>query len=191
MLDLAAKTLAGYETIVELHKTDGEHLPLADAAVDLAFTVTVLQHNNDVQIFQSLIGEICRVTRHTVVFMEATEGGFSDPSFVVQPVETYKTACRKHGFQLSDCRYLGLRISRRVNDRVNRLLEPPNHLEGEPFRLLSVAAVRFLLLFTRPLEDMFPDKGDLTKMVFVRDSRLSELPITAGISKEGNYELES
>jgi SAM-dependent methyltransferase len=45
MLDLAAETLKGCETIVELQKTDGEHLPLADAVVDLSFTVTVLHHN--------------------------------------------------------------------------------------------------------------------------------------------------
>ena len=63
MLDLAAETLKGYEMIVELHKTDGEHLPLADRAVNLAFTVTVLQHNTNTSMFQSLLGEICRVTR--------------------------------------------------------------------------------------------------------------------------------
>src|SRR5262249_35039931 len=55
MLDLAAEALKGYETIVELHKTDGEHLPLADRAVNLALTVTVLQHNTNTSMFQTLV----------------------------------------------------------------------------------------------------------------------------------------
>ena len=60
MLNLAAKTLKGYETIVKLRKIDGEHLPLADAAVDLAFTVTVLHHNTDNRMFQGLVSEMCQ-----------------------------------------------------------------------------------------------------------------------------------
>lgn len=170
MLDLAAETLKGYETIVELHKTDGEHLPLADAIVDVAFTVTVLQHNTDTHMFQSLVGEICRVTKHVVVFMEDTGRGSVGPTCVVRPVEVYEAECRKHGFQLTDCRYLGLKASRMAYSLVRRLLVSPNHLEGKPFGFLPVAALRVLLSLTRPFDDVIPDKGDLTRMVFVRDS---------------------
>jgi SAM-dependent methyltransferase len=170
MLDLAAETLKRYETIVELHKTDGEHLPLADGAVDLAFTVTVLQHNTDSYMFQSLVGEICRVTKHTVVLMEDTGRGFVGPSFMVRPVEAYAAECRKHEFQLTDCRYLGLRVSRMAYALVRRLLVSPSHPEGKPFGFLPVAALRVLLSLTRPFDEVIPDKGDLTRMVFVRDS---------------------
>jgi SAM-dependent methyltransferase len=170
MLDLAAETLKGYETIVELHKTDGEHLPLADGAVDLAFTVTVLQHNTDSYMFQSLVGEICRVTKHTVVLMEDTGRGFVGPSFMVRSVEAYAAECRKHEFQLTDCRYLGLRVSRMAYALVRRLLVSPSHPEGKPFGFLPVAALRVLLSLTRPFDEVIPDKGDLTRMVFVRDS---------------------
>lgn len=174
MLDLAAETLKGYETIVELHKTDGEHLPLADAAVNLAFTVTVLHHNTDTSMFQSLVGEICRVTKDMVVLIEDTGRDFVGPdpnsSFVARPVEVYEAECRKHGFQLTDRQYLGLRVSRMAYTLVRRLLVSPNHLEGKPFGFLPVAALRVLLTFTRPLDDAVPDKRDLTRMVFVRDS---------------------
>jgi hypothetical protein len=170
MLDLAGKTLKGYETVVELHKSDGEHLPLADAAVDLTFTVTVLHHNTDTHMFQGLVSEVCRVTRHTVVLMEDTGGCHCDASFVARPVEAYEAECRKHEFKLRNCQYLGLRASRRAHDRIRRLLDSPNHLEGEPLGLPLVVALKLLLLFTRPLDDLIPDKSDLTKMVFVRDS---------------------
>jgi SAM-dependent methyltransferase len=173
MLDLAAETLKGYETIAELHKTDGEHLPLADTAVNLAFTVTVLQHNTDTSMFQSLVGEICRVTKDMVVLIEDTgEGSVGtdpDSSYVARPVEVYEAECREHGFRLTDRQYLGLRVSRMAYTLVRRFLVSPNHLEGKPFGFLPVAALRVLLTFTRPLDDEVRDKWDLTRMVFVRD----------------------
>ena len=142
MLDLAGKTLKGYETVVELHKCDGEHFPLADAAVDLTFTATVLHHNTDTHMFQGLVSEVCRVTRHTVVLMEDTGGHYCDASYVARPVEAYEAECRKHGFKLRNRQYLGLRASRRAHDRIRRLLDSPNHLEGEPLGLPSVVALK-------------------------------------------------
>src|ERR1700751_17285 len=47
MLAIAAETLKDYAGSVELLKTDGQKLPLPDAAADLTFTVTVLHHNTD------------------------------------------------------------------------------------------------------------------------------------------------
>jgi SAM-dependent methyltransferase len=174
MLDLAAETLKPYEAIVELRKTDGEHLPLADRAVNVAFTVTVLQHNTNTSMFQTLVGEICRVTKDMVVLIEDTGEGFAgtdpDSSYVARPVELYEAECRKHWFRLTDRQYLGLRISRMAYTQVRRLLVSPNHLEGKPFGFLPVAALRVLLTFTRPLDDRVPDQCDLTRMVFIRDS---------------------
>jgi hypothetical protein len=43
------------------------------------------------------------------------------------------------------------------HDRVSRLLVPLDHLEGEPLGALPVAAMKFLLTFTKPLDDVLPD----------------------------------
>jgi SAM-dependent methyltransferase len=172
MLDLAAETLRGQETNVQLLKTDGEHLPLANNSANLTLTVTVLQHNTDTSMFQRLIGEICRVTEGTVVLIEDTSNGAVVPSgsAVARPVSIYEAECRKHGFRLADCEHLGLRASRKAYNLVNRLLISPDHLEGKPFGVLPVFAMRVLLTFTRLLDDVVSDNQDLTKMVFVRDS---------------------
>jgi hypothetical protein len=42
---------------------------------------------------------------------------------------------------------------------IRRLLDSPNHLEGEPFGLPSIVALKLLLLFIRPLDDLIPDKS--------------------------------
>jgi hypothetical protein len=126
MLDLEGKTLKGYETVVELHKSDGEHFLLADAAVDLTCSVTVLHQNTDTHMFQGLVSEVCRVTRHTVVLMEDTGGYYCDASFVARPVEAYEAECRKHGFKLRNCQCLGLRASRRAHDQTRAGLAKPS-----------------------------------------------------------------
>jgi ubiquinone/menaquinone biosynthesis C-methylase UbiE len=172
MLDLAAKTLVGYEEITELKKTDGQHLPLPDGSVDLAFTVTVLHHNSDQVMFQHLVASICRVSKDRVVFIEDTSRGStkvgSDGSFVGRPVEVYEAECRKHGFELIEREYLGLRFSRIAYMLVRRLLVPARHREGDPYSFLPTAVLNGLLFFTRPLDSAVPDNRELTKMAFAR-----------------------
>jgi hypothetical protein len=42
---------------------------------------------------------------------------------------------------------------------IRRLLDSPNHLEGEPFGLPLIVALKLLLLFIRPLDNLIPDKS--------------------------------
>jgi predicted TPR repeat methyltransferase len=172
MLDLAAKTLVGYEDITELKKTDGQYLPLPDRSVDLAFTVTVLHHNSDPGMFQHLVASICRVSKDQVVFIEDTSRGStkvgSDGSFVGRPVAVYEAECRKHGFELIEREYLGLRFSRTAHLLLRRLLLPAGHREGDPYGFLPIAVLKGLLFFTRALDSAVPDNRDLTKMCFAR-----------------------
>jgi len=172
MLALAAETLIGYPGIVELRKTDGVRLPLHDEEVDVAFTVTVLQHNTDTSQFQRMVAEVCRVTRETVYFIEDTTAHPVEPTpednYVRRSVEAFVAECRKHGFELSGRQYLGLRASKKAYDAVTRHLVPASHREGEPFGQLPIALLKILLTATRPLDDVMPHDTDLTKMTFER-----------------------
>ena len=172
MLALVAETLHRHLGLVELRKTDGERLPLADRSVDLAFTVTVLQHNTDPAMFQPLVAELCRVTRQTLVLIEDTRSYATGPndenSWIARPVETYAAECRKHGFRLTEHEFLGIKASRMAHNLIRRLLVPPNHREGNPFASLPLIFLNVSLIFTRPLDKILPDRCDLTKMVFVR-----------------------
>ncbi len=172
MLRLAAENLSECGSIVELHKTEGYRLPLPDRAVDLAFTVTVLQHNTDISMFQSLVPEICRVTRERIVLMEDTTRKPTRPdpdrSFVGRPVEVYEAECQKHGFQLAARQYLKVRVSRKAYQLVKGLLVSLNHQEGDPYGLFPVMVLKLLLAFARPFDQLVPNDRDLTKMVFVR-----------------------
>lgn len=169
MLSLARRTVQGLP--VELKKTDGEHLPLEDLSVDTAFTVTVLQHNVDPVGLGRVIAELCRVTGLRIVLFEdtgvavtASEGSAA----ISRPVETYRAEFERNGFRLESTTYLKTRLSRWAHEIVRRLLVPANHREGEPLGAPIRAILAPALAITRLLDDVIPEKGDLTRIVFIR-----------------------
>jgi ubiquinone/menaquinone biosynthesis C-methylase UbiE len=84
MLTLARDNLAGHE--VTLKKTDGRQIPLPNHSVDLAYTVTVLQHNVDPTQLDAVVSELWRVARDRIVVAEDI-GNVTDPP----PEATYVT----------------------------------------------------------------------------------------------------
>jgi ubiquinone/menaquinone biosynthesis C-methylase UbiE len=171
MLALAAETLAGAPTPVELKKTDGRRLPVSDRSVDLAFTVTVLQHNVDPVMLSQVVGELCRITSGQVVGIEDT--GTSEPpaegdTFVARPIDAYRVEFARHGFRLTSAAYLNLRFSRGAHQVLRRRLVPVHHREGQPLGILHRLLLTGALAVTRHLDDARDDHQDLTMMVFAR-----------------------
>ncbi len=172
MLTLARQTLEGRS--VDLRKTGGEHLPLEDRSVDLAYTVTVLQHNVDSAALTRVMSELCRVTAEQIVIMEDTgdTAAVSEGStHIARPIDVYRMEFARHGFRLESATYLNVRYSRRVHQAIRRRLVPSTHREGEPLRATVKAVLALALAITRQLDDRSPDTADLTKMVFVREQQ--------------------
>lgn len=169
MLSLAAENVHGCPS-VELLQTDGCSLRLPDKSVDITYTVTVLQHDTDPAMFESLVSEICRVTSGTIIFMEDTSRtplNFGPgSSFLARSVEMYQAECEKHGFRLSKSEYLRTKASRAVYHRLRAFLLPDDHPEGDPYGFLPRMAMKLLMPLARPFDQLFSDDGDLTKMVF-------------------------
>ena len=171
MLALAAETLAGALIPVELKKTDGRRLPLSDRTVDLAFTVTVLQHNVDPAMLSQLVGELCRITSGEVVSIEdtgAAEALAEGDTFIARPVDAYRVEFARHGFRLTSAAYLNLRFSRGVHQLLRRRLVPVHHREGQPLGMMHRMLLTGALAVTRRLDDARDDSQDLTMMVFAR-----------------------
>ena len=169
MLSLARRTLQGF--VVELKKTDGKHLPLENLSVDKAFTVTVLQHNVDPVGLGRVVAELCRVTVRQIVIFEdtgVTVTALEGSAAISRPVETYRAEFERNGFRLESTTYLKTRASRRAHGILRRLFVPANHREGEPLSTPIRAMLTLALTITRPLDDVVPEKGDLTRMAFVR-----------------------
>jgi SAM-dependent methyltransferase len=174
MLELAGRTTAGAACPVDLRKTDGTSLPLPDLAVNLAVTVTVLQHNPDAQVLDRMIEELCRVTQETLVLIEDIGdeiGPFEEGrTYVGRPVSEYADRARRFGFRLLSAENLGLNASRTVHDYLWKRLVGPSHPEGKPIPRLTRTVFRLAVAVTRHLDDHISDHSDLTRMTFVRQA---------------------
>jgi SAM-dependent methyltransferase len=175
MCRLAAENLRDLGGLVEIHKIDGRTLPLVDRSVDVSFTATVLHHVTDGEMFQSLVAELCRVTRDEIVVMEdigTTDAVGGSGSYVGRTVGVYEAAFGDRGFVLSEARFLRTLASRLWGVGILRLYRVLNrrHHEGERIpRLLSLAMAAPMPL-TRRLDDVLPDRWDLAQLVFRRSS---------------------
>jgi SAM-dependent methyltransferase len=173
MLEIATKNLSLCNT-VELKKINGVNIPYPDQSVDLSFTVTVLQHNTDKLMFRSLVQELCRVTKTTIIIMEdigwsTTLGG--EGSWIGRRVDVYKSVFAEYGFQLAQCQFLDTRISRLWYKRVSALYRRfSTHQEGDPTGVTLKFLIGLPMPLTRILDEIFVEEQNLAKMSFHRVS---------------------
>jgi SAM-dependent methyltransferase len=172
MLDLARQRLQGHEH-VELLKTDGRRIELSDHIADVTFTVTVLMHISDDAMFRSVVSELCRLTKHTLVLIEQTTrrsaGDITaDGHGVRRRVDEYADAVRAHGLLLRSTEDLRVRVSRAGWGRAVRLAGRIARKEGEPESALARLLGSSWLLASRWVDDVVPDDMTLTKQTFVR-----------------------
>lgn len=171
MLDLAGRAVAHIPVPSDLRKTDGKTLPIDTRGVDVAFTVTVLQHNVDPGAFGRAVAELCRVTADRIVVMEDVGETRSTPeraTFIARPVDVYQTRFAAHGFNLTAVTPLNLYYSRRLHSAICKRLVPSTHREGEPLSTAVKGVLASAVAITRLVDDIRADVGDLTRMVFVR-----------------------
>ena len=165
MLRLASERLGRLATLL---KTDGEKIPLPDASVDLAYTVTVLQHNTTPEQLDSAVRELARVTRGSIVLMEDTALTVKSTvdSWIARTRGQYEAALAKVGYRLESTDFLGLRVSREGYARIRWHLGGVP--EGAPAPRLMKAVVGAWVAIAAPLDSIIRDNADLTRMVFVR-----------------------
>lgn len=173
MFEIAAQNLNEFKDVFELYKINGKELPFEDQSVDVSFSVTVLHHNTDEEMFRSLVKEICRVTKKEIVIIEDIGnsqklGG--EGSFIGRQVDVYKSIFSEYGFRLSNLQFLNTKISRswyrKIYYRIYKRFVNRNHQEGEPIGALLKLIIGIPIILTRYLDEFFVDEKDLAKMVF-------------------------
>jgi SAM-dependent methyltransferase len=162
MLTAARGNTAGGVPLVQ---TDGVRLPWPSASFDVAFTVTVLQHNDDATMLAGLLAELARVTTTWIYLFEDTARmEKADAGYVRRPVEWYATRLFPLGFTLVDERYLRVRVSEIASQFSRRWL--PHRHEGAPVSKAISAAERATLVVTKPLDRVLPTRAGLCRMTF-------------------------
>jgi SAM-dependent methyltransferase len=173
MLTLAAGNLRHVENVT-LQKINGTSLPFTDKSIDISFTVTVLHHNTNADMFTSIVAELCRVSRVAVIVMEDigpsdSLGGYGD--WIGRKVSVYNAVFAGNGYALRRTQFLDTKISRTWHRFVlgmYRQVFARRHHEGDKMALWARLFMSLPLPVTRIGDDMFPDDGDLAKLEFRR-----------------------
>lgn len=173
MFEIASRNVAEFGDRVELHKINGKELPFLDKSVDLSYTVTVLQHVTDQDMFVRLVKEICRVTIKQAVIMEdiGSSGQRGGPgSFIRRKLDVYKSVFSECGFELADIEFLNTRFSALWHHLVFQVLYRGllnrRQEEGQPIGAIIQSMIGLPLIPMRFLDDLFVEKKHLAKMVF-------------------------
>jgi hypothetical protein len=164
MVRLAQRRLG---TQARLLRLEADRIPMPDASVDMAFTVTVLQHNTTAEQLRAMTHELARVTHGPIVLMEDTASHqINAESFVVRAINEYEAAMRGVGYSLQVSDFLKTRLSRAIYRRLRDRL--PTAPEGDRLPAVTRAAIAAAMTITSRLDRLMGDIGDLTMMVFHR-----------------------
>jgi hypothetical protein len=157
----------------EIRQLDGPILPLEDQEVDVALTVTVLQHNPDESVL-ALLDELTRVTSSTMEIIEDTTtvrprsiGG----SYFVRDINQYIAWVTARGFRLLDVQPMNAWASERAwlsVRRIGAVMTRRAYREGQPVSPAEVAAEKLLLSVTRRIDSRLPPLSGKTAMRFER-----------------------
>ncbi len=167
MVNLATKNLKDSEIIIL--KIDGESLPFESKSIDIVLTATVLQHNTNEQMLDSIISEICRVSASQLVLFERVEKKRKgNESCEGRPVSFYQALMAKNGFELMHVKYLPISASYYFCGLIRVLFNSKNRKEGDKLNSFSLVLQRIILPFTKLLDKLYTEKRDVARITFVR-----------------------
>lgn len=168
MLDLAKAKLPDSVSLV---KTNGTELPFPDSTFDIVFTATVLQHNTDEEMLNSLIKEICRVSSDQVILFERIETTIKgDETNLGRPISYYSKNLSENSFNLTSSKFLKIRASYYVCGAIRKYLNSRNRAEGEALNSFSIFLQKLTLSITRLLDYLITTKKDLGRLIFVKSN---------------------
>jgi ubiquinone/menaquinone biosynthesis C-methylase UbiE len=173
MIALAKNNLADHPNFqkMEFIHINGQQIPLVDKSIDVAYTVTVLQHNTDEAMLFNLIAEICRVTKDEICIFERIDSKIRGSELCYgRPVNYYQSIFEKNGFKLQKHAFLNTRVSHFVCTAISKLFNKPSRKEGEPLSGLSVFLQNISLPITKQLDKLFEDKREVAFLHFKRVS---------------------
>jgi SAM-dependent methyltransferase len=172
MIELARVNTANAPRI-EVYRIDGYSLPFESQSFDVAFTATVLQHNDDATV-GSLLAEMCRVARERVILIEDMAGRRWDisPSYHIRQPREYIEVCSRAGFALERTERLNLFLSECVyyilNSRLTPLPVRNTRAEGDKVGSWPRHFEALALRVTAAVDARVPARIGLTKCTFRR-----------------------
>jgi ubiquinone/menaquinone biosynthesis C-methylase UbiE len=165
MLDICKNNLKGLP--VELVKTDGLHLPFPKASFDIVITSTVFQHVVEEQQLDTLINSMCNVCSGEIyIFERIGRTKKINETNVGRTVSEYEKIFEKYGMKKKDVKFISTYWSSVFCGAARRIFNKKNRSEGEMQNKLALTSQRMLLVFSRPLDSLFPMQKGFGMMHF-------------------------
>ena len=191
--------LARRDTSAEIVQLDGGGLPFGDREFDCAFTHAVLQHNH-AEALPSILTELTRVTRSTLVLIEDTTAWrerSSGGSYWVRRNQSYIAPVTARGFRLLDVTGADVWATDTTwlaMQRLASLTGRPARAEGAAGSAWEYRLDRAALLLTRRLDRFFPQLSGKTALRFQRPAAPGapgQLAAQAGLGVLGGGAVEA
>ena len=165
MVDLAKELLPAS---IEVQKVNGTTLPFANDSFDIVFSATVLQHNTDEIMLNSLVQEMCRVARKKIYIFERINDPIAgDDLCLGRPVRYYADLFGKSGFQLGEVEFINIHASYLTSGAIRKGLNSSTRQEGEPLNKLSVSLQNIILPVSKQIDKLWTKAQDLAKLEFL------------------------
>jgi len=155
---------------VEIIKSSPTSIPLGNHSFDIVFTATVLQHNTDTAMFNTLLNEIARISQHKIVLFERVEKTESGNELCVgRPISSFVDVLKDHGFKLIKAENLNIRFSYLMAGVTRKFFNKHAREEGEALSKTTLVLQNLLLPLTSRLDQWIRLKSDLTKLEFEKN----------------------
>ncbi len=167
MIETARRFLKEKNIDAQLKLSDGDNVPFDNAEFDIVYTVTVLQHNSDAALLASLISDLCRVSRDSVILVEDTaprEKGW--PTYMRRPIAFYEAQMKEHGFHLTGVKRIEDFWSEKTANKIILKWKRRQEVDGEGVHFILYLILAAILPVTRLLDRLFPKNEGLSFMFF-------------------------
>lgn len=165
MLSLARENVKNQD--VQFIKTNGRELPFSNSKFDIVFTASVLQYISDEILMQSLLREMCRVSKDRIILFEKTSTVLkADKHSMARPVGYYVNICKNMGFEVEKVSYLNTLFSDKINQSISSLLNPSRKYAEKVSS--SVEVIQKITLPVTSLFDKFASSQDYAMIEMTR-----------------------
>ncbi len=168
LLNLARANLSSVDNI-EFIQTSGEDIPVPPGtSIDLLFTVTVLQHITDPEMYRRVTAAMMDAKPATILIIEDTRRPARQltPHYILRSPSDYISSFDGDKYSLVMTQFASLTWAARLFGLINRLFGLYKQAEGCQLPKAAFTMTRFLSPLAARLDTLLPGKFGMTAALF-------------------------
>ncbi len=170
MISIARETLVK-ESIIDCDflQTDGENIPLNERKFDIGLTVTVLQHNSNVESLRRLVANFTKIVDNKCfIFEDIAKKNKGTEDYMLRPISFYEELFALNGFKLVSQQNINMYFTQKVFSFLNRFMGLYREEEGAVASKTLFLMQRIFYPITSLADKMLVSNEGLAMMVFER-----------------------